>query len=654
MDKIVHAEDELFSPMLHDITEDEWTYVEKNSKRKTFKSGEVLFNEGVSGHEFYIIISGRVAVTKISEISGERLELGILKEGDIIGEMAIITNKPRSATIIAIEDTTVLVIDMDRLKQDLSAQSVYAKIMHNLAVELSKKIIYLGDKLIKYDKKDCNKFNLEEDSHPTPPNSILVLFGWKWLDLMHEVPFLAEHGYDAVKISPPQEFVVRLGNPWWGIYQPVSYNLSSFYGTQEDFIKMVDFCHGYGIKVYVDLVINHMADFSLDESQRIGTNGSKFSEYHYGPLNGDDDDYGFDDFYHFSEDGNKQISNEDYSTLEGAWHLEHYDFLNLPKLNLKSPHVIDVLRKYLKYLLSLGVDGFRLDAAKHLSMKAVEKILLGLRTQDGAKPFIYQEYYANAPMGIDLHSFMEKYFRIGYVTSFKYGEFLADAILEKNNNLQKLVEYSFGSAWIHYPENRTVTVIDNHDTERMMDHMLSYRDTENNAYVLAYIFMLAWPFGVPKIMSSFKFTSHDDGIPESAVWQNGRCTCLDGDSRWVAQHRWDAIANMVLFHSNTMDAQGVSHRWVNGNQIAFARVSEKPGQSVEAKGFIVINATAYTLKRGFETGLPSGKYYNLIASRLSLGKMNGPLITIEKYGYATIEIGPHDAVALLLSFTDES
>ena len=415
---------------------------------------------------------------------------------------------------------------------------------------------------------------------------------------------------------------------------------------------MVDFCHGYGIKVYADLVINHMADFSLDVSQRIGTNGTTFAKYCYGPLNEDNDYYGFDDFYHFQDGGNKQISHEDYSTLEGAWHLEHYDFLNLPKLNFKNRHVMGVLRKYIKYLLSLGVDGFRLDAAKHLSMKSVARILLGLRTQDGAKPFIYQEYYAHVPMGIDLYSFMEKYFRIGYVTSFKYGEFLADAILGRNNNLQKLVEYSFGSSWIHYPENRTVTVIDNHDTERMMENMLNYRSTEHNAYVLAYIFMLAWPFGVPKLMSSFKFVSHDDAIPEATVWRNGRCTCFDKDSPWVAQHRWDAIANMVLFRSRTMDAPGVAHRWVNGNQIAFARVSEKSGQAVVAMGFIVINATTHPLKRRFETGLPSGKYYNLIASHLSLGKMYGPLITVEKYGYATIEIGPHDAVALLPSFTD--
>ncbi len=652
MDNGVDLQQVKFSSMFHNLTESEWVYISQISKQKMFTPGQVLLSEGIAGQECYLITKGKVVATKKSEISGKTIKLGVLNSGDLIGEMAIITHEPRSATVTAIEETSVLIIDVNKIKQDQSAQAIYLKIMQNLALELSKKILYMGDKLIRYDEKDRLKFDSLDDSYPMAPNSILVLFGWRWLDIMHEVPFLAEHGYDAIKISPPQEFVLRKGNPWWAVYQPVSYKLSHFYGTPEDFVKMVDFCHGYNIKVYVDLVINHMADFSLEESQLVGTNGTKFSKYHYGPLNDDGDFYEYDDFYHFDDGGNKQISNDDYATLEGVWHLEHYDFLNLPKLNLKNNHVVGIIRKYISHLLALGVDGFRLDAAKHLSMKAIEKIFQGLRIHDNSRPFIYQEYYANAPMGIDLHSFMEKYFKVGYVTSFKYGEFLADAIRERDNSLEKLAAYSFGSSWIHYPENRTIAVIDNHDTERMMVNMLNYKSMQHNAYVLAYIFMLAWPFGVPKIMSSFRFTSHDDAIPEQLVWQNGRCTCFDRDSPWVAQHRWDAIANMVLFHSKVKDALGVAHLWTNGNQIAFARVSEKAKQYVAAEGFVIINATDKPLKRRLETGLPSGRYYNLIASNLSLGRMHGPLISVEKYGYATVEINPHDAVAMIPTFAE--
>ena len=112
---------------------------------------------------------------------------------------------------------------------------------------------------------------------------------------------------------------------------------------------MVDFCHSYNLKVYADVILNHMAEHNPDD-EHIGTNGTSFTRYNYGSLNSDDDCYEYDDFYHFAPEGNKQICNEDYCKLENVWHLEHYDFLNLPKLNLKNPHVITILRKspYLK------------------------------------------------------------------------------------------------------------------------------------------------------------------------------------------------------------------------------------------------------------------------------------------------------------------
>jgi alpha-amylase len=642
--------EKLIAPIFKNFTQGELDYLLQSAKTSTFKKDDVLIHEGEIGQEIYVILDGKVDISKRRELPEETIHLAVAGAGTVLGEIAVITNNPRSATVTAIEKTTALIINIVQIKQDPKALAMYEKLMQNLAIELSKKLIYSENKLVKYSASEQDQSNLVEDQTIVPPNSILLLFGWKWSDIMHEVPFLAEHGYDAIKVFPPQEFVAKPGNPWWAIYQPVSYFLSKFYGTEEEFIQMIDFCHGYNLKVYVDLVINHMAEFNEKDQTHVGTNNTTFTKYHYGPLNSDNDYYEYDDFYHFTYQGNKQISNEDYCRLAGVWHLEHYDFLNLPKLDLNNAHVISIVRKYVKYLLSLGVDGFRIDAAKHVKIKAIEKIFSKLKTHDDLKPFLYQEYYTGAPMGIDVYSFMEKYFKVGYVTAFKYGELLADAINHKNNDLQKLVEYSFGSSWIHYPENRAVVVIDNHDTERMMPNMLNYKCSQNNAYVLAYVFMLAWPFGVPKIMSSFRFTDHNDPIPDTYVWQNGRCTCFDPNSPWVAQHRWDAIANMVLFRNKTQHAPGISHVWVNGNQIAFSRVYQKPKECVVSVGFVVINAADKPINRRFETGLPEGNYYNLIASQLVSGEMQGPTITVENYGYATITVPPFDTIAISISF----
>jgi len=635
-----------------DCTEAELSYLIKFAHIKTFNKDDVIIKEGDIGTDIYVILAGSVDVIKNTSPDMPAMKLANLGPESVLGEISIITNNPRSATVIATMETTVLIVNIALIKQDTAAKSLYEKLIHNLTIELSKKLIYAGNNLIKCDTKDQYAAELIEDNAAiAAPNSIAVLFGWKWLDIMYEVPFLAEHGYDAIKIYPPQEFVLRTGNPWWEVYQPVSYELSSFYGTKEDFIKMVDFCHSYNIKVYADLILNHMAEFAGIESKHIGTNGHEFNKYNYNNLNSNQDKYEYDDFYHFEPESNKQISGEDYGKLESIWNLEHYDLVSLPKLNLDSKHVKSVLRKYVQYLLSMGIDGFRIDAAKHLKIRAVEQILFGLRTHDDFKPFIYQEYFADVPMGIDAYSFMKKYFQIGYVTAFKYGEILSSVIKNKtDNNLQKLVEYSFGGAWINYPDNRAVVVIDNHDTERMMPNILNYKDLDNNAYVLAYIFMLAWPFGIPKIMSGFRFNTHNDAIPKTRVWQDGRNTCFDKDSPWVAQHRWNAIANMVLFRSKTKEATGISHVFACGNQVAFARTYQKAGEYVTSYGFVVINNTASTLSRRFETGLPSGNYYDFIASGIAGGKMQGLVIKVEDYGFANITVKPFDAVVIALGF----
>lgn len=482
------------------------------------------------------------------------------------------------------------------------------------------------------------------------PSSIVSLLGWRWRDVMHELPFLAKHGFDAIKLSPVAEGVEYPNHPWWSIYQPVSYQFNKYYGSKEDLVRLIDTAHSYDLKIYLDLVINHMAEYPEHATSPMrGVNGTSFTKYNYGPLTGAKEYWTFDDFYHFKPKSNHQITDEDYSTFDGVWRLEHYDFLNMPKLDVTKPHVKQVLRELLQFYLSLGVDGFRLDAAKHLYLPAIHDIFKDLKTHTGHAPFIYQEYYLGSDMGVDLYSYMVKYFRLGYVTSFKYGEFLAQVFTQQQNTLEKLVAFNFGRDWVHFPANRTVTVIDNHDTERMMPNMLNFNTTQFNAYVLAYIFMLAWPFGIPHIMSSFYFKAHDDSFPEATVW-NGDQDCGFNNGAWVLQHRWQAISNMVLFHRLTLDAPGVAHVWAHQNQVAFSRVKEVAAESIVAQGFVVINASSEPLTRKFDTGLPDGNYFNLIESRVDADRMQGPMVQVKDFGKTELTIKPFDAVVLLLNY----
>ena len=76
---------------------------------KQIPTGTVLFREGDRGEEMFILQSGKVKISK--KIRGVEKTLATLEKGEFFGEMAILNDKPRSATAETIEESEMLVID---------------------------------------------------------------------------------------------------------------------------------------------------------------------------------------------------------------------------------------------------------------------------------------------------------------------------------------------------------------------------------------------------------------------------------------------------------------------------------------------------------------------------------------------------------------
>jgi CRP-like cAMP-binding protein len=72
-------------------------------------TGTVLFREGDPGQEMFVLQSGRVQLTRRSR--NEEKIVAVLTPGEFFGEMAIVNNRPRSATATVIADATLLAID---------------------------------------------------------------------------------------------------------------------------------------------------------------------------------------------------------------------------------------------------------------------------------------------------------------------------------------------------------------------------------------------------------------------------------------------------------------------------------------------------------------------------------------------------------------
>ncbi len=73
-----------------------------------YKKGELLFEQGDTGDYIYIIISGSVEVRK--ELKGKTECIAKVSSGDILGEMAVLTEEPRCASGIAVEPTKVIMV----------------------------------------------------------------------------------------------------------------------------------------------------------------------------------------------------------------------------------------------------------------------------------------------------------------------------------------------------------------------------------------------------------------------------------------------------------------------------------------------------------------------------------------------------------------
>ncbi|MFH1070637.1 MAG: cyclic nucleotide-binding domain-containing protein [Candidatus Glassbacteria bacterium] len=104
------------------------------SIKKNFKSGEIIVRENTLGNSAYIIDSGRVEVSK--NIGNQRIVFTTLEKGMIFGEMSLVDNSPRSATVTAITDTTVTVLSKANFQQFLKQNTAVSTIFRVLTDRL--------------------------------------------------------------------------------------------------------------------------------------------------------------------------------------------------------------------------------------------------------------------------------------------------------------------------------------------------------------------------------------------------------------------------------------------------------------------------------------------------------------------------------------
>jgi putative peptide zinc metalloprotease protein len=96
-------------PIFDELASHELDLLAARLQPETFRAGEVIFREGESGDKFYIIESGQVLVTQT--VDGAEIELSRRGPGEYFGEIALIQDRPRTATITAVMETNLLSLE---------------------------------------------------------------------------------------------------------------------------------------------------------------------------------------------------------------------------------------------------------------------------------------------------------------------------------------------------------------------------------------------------------------------------------------------------------------------------------------------------------------------------------------------------------------
>ena len=82
----------------------------KSCQERKYSAGTTLMSQGDTGVGLYVIISGTVRITQANNPDRPEEELGTTGSGSVLGEMALLDDLPRSATVTAVDDVTALLL----------------------------------------------------------------------------------------------------------------------------------------------------------------------------------------------------------------------------------------------------------------------------------------------------------------------------------------------------------------------------------------------------------------------------------------------------------------------------------------------------------------------------------------------------------------
>jgi alpha-amylase len=320
--------------------------------------------------------------------------------------------------------------------------------------------------------------------HPDPP---------LWETLAHDAPSLSAKGYTAVWLPPPCKGSGGIDDQGYGVYD--LFDLGEFpdadlgtrtkYGTKAQLIAAVRVLQQAGLQVYVDSVFNHkdggdetetfLAQL-VDRNDRNMALGDWFdikgwTHFNF-PARGNTHSSMKWHWWHFDalsynqnfpdrKDDIYRIKNKSFETAVSG-EFGNYDYLMACDLESSNAEVDGELRWWGRWIVdTLGVDGFRIDAVKHIRRRYFCEWLNHLRTHFGGRElFAVGEYWSGDVN--ELHRYLDATENTLSVFDVPlHYNFFAASHAGRDYDLRRIFDYTL----VAQRSTKAVTFVDNHDTE---------------------------------------------------------------------------------------------------------------------------------------------------------------------------------------------
>ena len=317
------------------------------------------------------------------------------------------------------------------------------------------------------------------------------------------------------------------------------YAIDEEYGTMEDFKELLAECDKRGIKVIMDLVLNHSS------SQNPWFQQACTYLQELGDAEPDVEDCPYFEFYHFSRE-----QGGGYYAVEGAdWYYEAQFWSEMPDLNLDCEALKNEISEITKYWLDMGVGGFRLDAVKEYYSGAPQANIEFLSwlndTVKGQKEDAYLVGEAWLPM-----SEYAPYYESGIDSVFDFAFADKDGIISKVLNGAPASRYgetvaSLAEVYGSYNENYIdAPFYTNHDLGRSAGYYAGdYSANQTKLAAAMNLFMSG---------SAFVYYGEELGMKGSGKDENKRAPMywsMDGDAQGMCDGPADMDAVKMKFGS---------------------------------------------------------------------------------------------------------